>query len=234
MFFIIADDHTLFADTLIILLQRSFGEDTQVQHAEDIQGVFDIMKDAPAPDLVFLDYRMPGMGDLQGLKELRQAYPTVKFALMSGHAEDDDIEQALNIGVKAYFPKTMSKTALISSIKLVLQGYKFAPLAHGEVDIKYYPSHNDDAEHAADNDSPLSDKKMEIQGKIELLSKRERDILGCLLRGYSNQQIAERFDLQVSTVKIHVRNVCQKLDVKNRTQAALMAQSVDFPVKMAG
>jgi DNA-binding NarL/FixJ family response regulator len=226
MHILIADDHVLFAETLEILFRRSFGQDILINSVENAHDAFSYVREYPDIDLLLLDFRMPGMNGLDGLKKIVEKAPDLKIALMSGLAEDEDIEKALELGALAYLPKTLSKSSLLSSIKLVLQGHKFAPLSPNNSDKKYFPSYkSDDIQPEA---SPLSERYEDIQQKIENLSRRERDVLHELLRGASNQDIADQYDLQVSTVKIHVRNICQKMDVKNRTQAALMAQSINF------
>lgn len=226
MHFLIADDHVLFSDSLEILLKRSFFDDAKVSMVENVDGACRYLAANRDVDLLLLDFRMPGMKGIEGLRRIASENPNLKIALMSGLAEDKDIKEALDTGAMAYLPKTLSKTALVSSIKLVLQGYKFAPLAPYNSDKAYYPSYKADEIDPAH--SPLSDQAVQIQEKVELLSRREKDVLHELLHGASNQDIADQYDLQVSTVKIHVRNICQKMEVKNRTQAALMAQSIDF------
>jgi DNA-binding NarL/FixJ family response regulator len=211
---LIADDHTLFRDALVQYIERS-NPTSKVVLAKDFHEAFDIIKQDFNYDLVILDLRMPGMDGLDGFKTLKQQFPDLRVALMSGVAEEDDIQKALAIGAVGYFPKTMSGRALLTAIEQVVSGEKYIPKGKNST---YMPSYYSDY-------PPDENKGMSRVGKPEL-TPRESEVLAHLLNGSSNKEIARALDVQVVTVKLHVRGVCRKLSAKNRTQAALKAREM--------
>lgn len=221
---LLADDHTLFRDALVQYIIRAEPE-AGLLVAKDFYEVLDFLKEKPDQDLVLLDLRMPGMHGMEGVQKMREAYPDVPVALMSGVAEPEDVKAAMDLGVVGYFPKTLSGKALLQAIQLVLTGEPFVPLDHKTNAIM--PSYYGDEE-----DLPAVPLKGQSQ-KIALdipkdfnMTPREKEVLSYLARGCSNKEIAADLGLQIVTVKLHVRGICRKLGAKNRTQAALKAQEL--------
>jgi DNA-binding NarL/FixJ family response regulator len=161
---------------------------------------------------------MPGMNGMEGLKVMRAAYPKTPLALISGTAEPSDVRAAMELGARAYFPKTLSGKTLLKAIHLVLAGEKFLPLDQNNDTIM--PSYFGDPQDAAVRSSG---PKSEYEGKNFSLTPRESDVLVYLVKGQSNKEIANALGLQIVTIKLHVRGICRKLGAKNRTQAALIA-----------
>ena len=214
---LLADDHTLFRDALLQYIERAEPA-AKVEVAKDYYEVADILKKAHDYDLVLLDLRMPGMDGMDGFRKIRAEYPDTPVALMSGVAEPEDVNIAMDLGAAGYFPKTLSGKALLQAIQVVLGGERFVPWEHdsGRIMPSYYEDTNG---HKPGNENqPASDA---VQ-----LTPREKEVLVYLSKGESNKEIARALDLQVVTVKLHVRGVCQKLNVKNRTQAALKAREL--------
>ncbi len=224
---LVADDHTLFRDALLQYIQRA-EPDAEVLLANDLQGAFSYLEAGEVPNLILLDYRMPGMNGLKGLEKLRRTYPDMKVILMSGVVELPDIQDAIDLGIVGYFPKTMSGKAFIKAIQLVITGEKF--FSFDSEAYSLMPSYYGDQEADVKNGAPSisSAKQVDSKQRIESLSDREGEVLSYLVNGDSNKEIANRLDLQVVTVKLHVRGICRKLGAKNRTQAALIAQENDF------
>ncbi len=216
---LLADDHTLFRDALVQFLER-IAPDARVAVAKDMQGVFEIMAHDAAFDLVLLDFRMPGMDGLKGLEKLRKDYPDVPVALLSGLAEKTHVEKAMELGAAGFFPKTMSGRALLGGIQKILDGGHFIPIDHKTRQIM--PSYYDDGS-GGYTGSTSYDEAMHEVGETRL-TPREKEVLSHLLNGASNREIAIALELQVVTIKLHVRGICRKLGARNRTQAALKAQ----------
>ncbi len=212
---LIADDHTLFRDALVQYIERS-NPSSKVVLAKDFYEAFEIVKKDPEQDLVILDLRMPGMNGLQGFKSLKQQFPNLRVALMSGVAEEEDVNKAVEVGAVGYFPKTMSGRALLDAIEKVVSGEKYIPKGKNST---YMPSYYSDYTTKKMNGSATRGIKPE-------LTPRESEVLSYLLNGSSNKEIAKALDLQVVTVKLHIRGVCRKLNAKNRTQAALKAKEM--------
>ena len=222
---IIADDHTLFRDALVQYITRA-NVDAHVDIAEDFGGVVELMNKDPDYDLVLLDLRMPGMSGLDGFKTMNEDYPDTPTALMSGLAEPEDVEKAMAYGAAAYFPKTMSGKALLKAVESVLEGEIFIPNEPGTDDVM--PSYRDDGDFAGGKNGSGNALAVDEAMAEMNLTRREGEVLGYLVKGASNKEIANALGLQLVTVKLHVRGICRKLDAKNRTQAALKAQSLGF------
>lgn len=216
---LIADDHTLFRDALVQYIERS-SHGVKVSLAKDLYEAMDVLKTDPDQDLVILDLRMPGMNGMDGFVKIREAYPDLPAALMSGVAEPSDVCKALDLGAVGYFPKTLSGKALLAAIEKVLQGDVFVPedASTGGIMPSYYA------------DNQVNDSKLNAPKDLNL-TPRERDVLAFLVDGASNKEIARELDLQVVTVKLHVRGICRKLNVQNRTQAALIARDLGLQIK---
>ncbi len=215
---LIADDHALFRDALVQYIERS-DPLASVSLAKDFYQAMDILEQNPHYSLVILDLRMPGMNGMGGFKEIRKKYPDVMVALMSGIAEPEDVHSALELGAVGYFPKTMSGKALLGAIKQVVAGGKFVP--QGRKSGGYMQSYYDDAKPVKDVSKLNIVKIKDLQ-----FTPRESDVLSFLVSGESNKDIARALDLQIVTVKLHVRGICRKLDAKNRTQAAIRAKEL--------
>lgn len=227
---LIADDHALFRDVLLQYIERAEPE-TKVLLAKDLHEVIEIMEgeeEGEDVDLILLDLHMPGMNGLNGLQRVREAYPEVPVALLSGVAEKEDVEQALALGAVGYLPKTMPGKSLLKGINQIISGESFVARDHNSNEIM--PSYYGDSE-------PYSKSRPFYAGLSEIdqdaldaaagsLTPREREVLGFLVGGASNKEIANALGLQVVTVKLHIRGVCRKLNARNRTQAALMAQKL--------
>lgn len=217
---LIADDHTLFKEALVQYIERA-EPDMEAVVASDFHGVMQAIEEGEEPDLVLLDLRMPGMNGLQGIEKLHEKHPDILVALMSGVAEKKDIQQALEMGVCGYFPKTMSGRAMMQAIKDVLAGKPYIPKDHNT--DEFLPSYygNDENKKALPDSADID------------LTPREMEVLSFLLEGAANKEIARALDLQVVTVKLHVRGICKKLGAKNRTQAALIARELGLVKRAA-
>ncbi len=220
---LIADDHTLFRDALIQYIERAEPE-AKVTLAKDLYEVFDILKKDTNFDLVLLDLKMPGMSGMLGFEKVIKEYPDLRIALMSGIAETDDVKKSMELGSVGFFPKTLSGKALLKAIQLVLAGERFLPIDHktSNIQASYYNGDNE----RASGISEILNGGRKISADMVKLTPREHDVLSYLAKGASNKEIARDLDLQVVTIKLHVRGICRKLGAQNRTQAALKAKEM--------
>jgi len=214
---LIADDHTLFRDTLFEYFKRA--EPTaDVTMVKDFYGAMESLEQHNKYDLILLDLQMPGMNGVSGFQEIHEKFPGHRVALMSGTADSNIVQQALDAGAVAYFPKTLSGKAMMSAIELVLSGQSFIPYEKksDEVMESFYADPGN-AHGSSSQSPPTSDHDFK-------LTPRENEVLAFLAKGASNKEIANALELQIVTIKLHVRGICRKLEVKNRTQAALKAK----------
>ncbi|OIQ91057.1 transcriptional regulatory protein DegU [mine drainage metagenome] len=204
MHILVADDHNLVRDGLKPFLTE-LDPNAVILDASNFDDALTQAKAADGLGLVLLDLRMPGMNGLQGVETMRKARPGVPVVILSGHVEREEVLAAVRAGASGYIPKTISGTALINALRLVLAGESYLPPS---ILMDSTPT---DAKPPA---SPLS-----------TLSAREREILGYLIEGQTNKEIARRLDLQEITIKIHLRNVYRKIGAVNRAQAVRIALS---------
>lgn len=197
---LIADDHDLLRDTLVLFVEGEGSIESVT--ASNLDEALAIMDAQGSFDLIMLDYNMPGMSGLNGLKRALTHNGENKVALMSGIATRSVAEEALSLGAAGFVPKTMSAKSLINAVKFMAMGEKFAPID--------FMTAEDEA--AAPN--PLAEK----------LSRRELQVLEGLSQGKSNKEIARDLDLQEPTIKLHVKTLYRKIGAGNRTQAALIAK----------
>lgn len=215
---LIADDHTLFRDTLVQYISRAEG-DAEITSVDSFDDAYALLESGDVFDLILLDLYMPGMKGLNGLQKAIENDSGMRVALMSGLAEEEDVRRAFDMGAAAYFPKTMSGKAMLSAIQLVLTGERYIPIERTNNIIM--PSYR------SDQSPHLNGQTKNAQAANDLnLTPREQDVLVYLSQGASNKEIARELGLQVVTIKLHVRGICKKLDAKNRTQAALRAKEL--------
>ncbi|PCI01414.1 MAG: DNA-binding response regulator [Alphaproteobacteria bacterium] len=224
---LLADDHVLFRDALQQFIS-ALKPDWILSQVSNFNEAFDLLKGNPEKfDLVLLDFRMPGMNNLNGLKALVQNFPDQKISIISGVIEEETVHEALSIGACSYFPKTLNGKTLVKAIEIVLDGERFVPLKNYGSQIM--PSYYDD-----DNTRPNNDKQMKKQQSkiLDALTPREQDVIQYLAQGLSNKEIANALHLQVATIKLHVSGICKKIGADNRTKAAILAHKYDLVAKI--
>lgn len=210
----IADDHVLFADALKTMIE-GMEPDFQVQHAKSVGDALEAIKPlSDKPDLILLDLKMPGMNGLDGMALVKQHYPDIPVAIMSGLATRDDVTRCLKAGAVGFLPKTLQSKALISAIHLMIAGQPFVPY-----DVMTQ-------ENLRFNEEEIAALIERQTGREIHITKREKEVLEQLCKGFSNKEIARALDISIATVKLHVKNICQKFRVSNRTQAAMKARDL--------
>ncbi len=196
---LIADDHDLLRDTLIMFLQGEGGFETKA--AADFAEACRRIKDDEPYDLVLLDFNMPGMNGLDGLKTALELNGGQRVALISGEASRDIAEQALELGAAGFIPKTLPANSLINAVRFMAMGEQYAPI-----------------------DFLTASKEEKPNALADGLSQRELQVLKGLTEGKSNKEIARDLELREPTIKLHVKTLYRKIGASNRTQAALIAR----------
>lgn len=204
---LLADDHELVCDGFKAVIERHTPE-AQVTTARSFDEAFALVLAYGCYDVTLLDLNMPGMQGLDGLKRMVAHCPSSAVAIISGMVAKSVATSALAAGAKGFIPKTLSGAKLIAALEMMAAGEVYAP---------------------ADLMRPSGAiEGLKIVG-AEVLTPRELEVAAMLVKGASNKEIARALDLQEVTVKLHVRNLCRKLETKNRTQIAVrLAQLGQF------
>ncbi|HTE21259.1 MAG TPA: response regulator transcription factor [Armatimonadota bacterium] len=204
---VVADDHKLLRDGVVRLLELE--EDFKVVGQADTGEQAVLLVERLQPDVAVLDVRMPGEGGISAAREIVTRWPAVRVVLLTMHDEDEMVFEGLAAGAASYLLKDCSPEELVGTIRAV---------AAGETRLSGSPL-----------DRVLTEfRKLKQQGgptpvAPNLLSPREQEVLGGLVRGQSNKQIARDLGIDMTTVKTHLHRVYEKLGVSDRTQAAIMA-----------
>ena len=149
------------------------------------------------PDVVLMDLRLPGMSGVDAIRVIRTEYPQSRFVVMTTYEGDEDIYQALEAGAQAYLIKCMQPSALVDAVLKVHAGLKVIPASVA--------------------------KNLAARTPNSALTDRERDVLGLIVKGQSNKQIAAELGITEGTVKCHVNVILSRLGVNDRTEAAVAA-----------
>lgn len=200
---LIADDHPLYRDALVNLFLRS--KDFEVCAAvSSLDEALEALKANADCALALLDLGMPGMGGLSGVDRVRAAYPGLRIAIISGQLDATSVRAALNHGASGCLPKTFDPPMILAALRLMLTGASYVP--HELIATP--------ANRGADAPGAEADPGM---------TPRELEVLALLAHGTPNKEIARDLGLAEVTVKLHVRRILQKLNVRNRSAAVAAA-----------
>ena len=199
----IADDHSLIREGIKQLLE--FEGNIQVI-AEAANGVecLDKLQDF-TPDVLLLDINMPEKNGLEVLKEIKKKKYDIKVLILTGHNEPEYLLKAVDIGVSGYILKDSGLNELQGAIQSILSGEKY-------IQPSLIPALN----------NRLNNRDTD-KDKIDTLTSRELEVLTQVANGMINKEIATNLNISERTVKNHVSNIFKKIDVSDRTQAAIFA-----------
>lgn len=207
---LIADDHKLLRDTLSNFLAQQ--EDIEVVSVGDVAEAQHAISGSPPFDLVLLDYGMPGMDALNGLCRILSAPNAPPIVLISGFAPHETVVRAFQMGIRGFVHKTMNATSLLHAIRFMAEGERFVPVDF----VTSAPPPEPGTGSAPQGPTPTS--------LADSLTQRERQVLMALCVGQTNKEIARALALSEPTIKLHVKTLCRRLGVTNRTQAAMIAR----------
>lgn len=199
----LADDHILVREGIKSLLEC----DRNVEVIAEADDGLDCLKklEFMNPDILLLDLSMPNMNGLEVLEELRKKRNSIKVLVLTVHGEGEYFIKAINNGADGYILKDSDTKELKQAISIVLKGEHY-------IQSSLLPILESDTVENTD------DKE-----KLEMLTKREKEILIQIAEGMLNKEIGVHLNISERTVKNHISNIFRKLDVSDRTQAAVFA-----------
>src|SRR5574344_304420 len=170
------------------------------------------------PDIVLTDITMPEKDGLQTIQEIEKLNLGTRIIALSGYDDSDLIFRAMKLGAKGYILKTMASAQLIYAIEEIAQGKVYLPSALSSRFFEYFQrSFKEETEIKTNTDNLLT-----------YLTQREEEVLDLLTQGITYKGVASQLFISETTVKTHVNNIFQKLQVNDRTRAVLYAINKGF------
>ena len=201
---IIADDHMMIREGLKQLLELD-GTMKVIAEANDGEECLNLLNKKIHQDILLLDINMPKKNGIEVLEYIKQNKIPVKVLILTVHNEVEYLLKAVDIGIDGYLLKDSSYDELKEAIDVVISGNTY-------IQPSLLPALNESMEDYA------LDKE-----KIECLTKRELDVLRLISEGCSNKKISDELTISERTVKNHISHIFRKINVEDRTQAAVFA-----------
>lgn len=206
---LVVDDQSIVREGLRSLLQAK--PDLDIVGDADNGQVAVERAIALQPDVVLMDVRMPIMDGVAATRTLQEQAPDIKVLVLTTFDDSEYVSQAMHYGAKGYLLKDTPSDEIAEAIRAVHKGYThlgpgmfekaIAPLSHPQTEMQPPPS------------------------ELEQLTPREREVLQLIAKGYSNREIAQTLYISERTVKNHVNSILSRLNVRDRTQAAILAMN---------
>jgi len=209
----IVDDHPLFREGLRRVLEEEEDLLVEAEVADGEQAI--VLAREIRPDVILLDINLPSMNGLQVTREIKASLAETAVITLTAYHDEEQIIHAIRAGASAYYPKEVLPDKLIFAVRQVSRGQHVIDekvLSKSEAEswlIKQF-----------DKLAPLGGPD---ESRFIPLSSREMEILQHAARGSSNKEIAHALQISQQTVKNHISSILRKLDVKDRTEAAVYA-----------
>lgn len=201
---LIADDHHVVRKGLVFFLRTQKGLDIVGEAANGKEAIE--LAESLKPDMILMDLVMPEMDGIEATRIIKHSCPEIKIMMLTSFSDQDHVIPALEAGASGFQLKDIQPDELVLSIKKMMSGEnQLHPLA---------------TSHLLAN---LSHKNQLGKHLMECLTRREMDVLKEIAKGKSNKEIASALFITEKTVKTHVSNLLAKLELADRTQAALYA-----------
>ena len=175
------------------------------------------------PDVVLMDMNMPEKDGLQAIQEIEALGLGTKVLALSAYDDADLIFRAMKLGAKGYVLKTMASSKLIDAIEEVANGRVYMPAILTARFFDYFQK--------SFKEEAIAQQQAQESNYLSDLTQREEEVLDLLTQGFGYNEVSSKLYISNTTVKTHVNNIFQKLQVKDRTQAVLYAIRHGFDKK---
>lgn len=199
---LIADDHEMIAEMFALCLMRD--HDYDVRTVRDLEGAVDMIGSAATFDAILLDWNMPGMHGVNGLRRMIGLAGGAPVAIVTGEPTEKLVEEAMSAGAAGVVPKSLGLRTLVAALSIFISGEKYLPFSLAAADLAARQSSNN------------------------VLTRREMLVLQEIAKGKRNREICTDLALALPTVKMHVSAICRKLQAKNRLHAVVIARDLDL------
>ena len=192
----IADDHKLFIDGIKSILSKEINIEIVSEATSGLE-LIKAVENGPLPDIIVTDIRMPVMDGITATKILTKKYPHIPVLALTMYDQSADVFEMLEAGAKGYVTKEVGKKELIQALNCLMAGEKYFSKNLPEDFSRWFSNNADDE-------------------KITL-TRREKEILGLLIKGRTTLQIAQELKLSKFTIDTHRKNIHKKLGIKSNT-----------------
>ena len=202
-----ADDHPLILESLKTMF-LTLDPTAEVAAFTDISLLEAALEDGATPDLVLIDFTMPGLASVGAVADYLGRHPDIRIAVISGHVDTQLTRDLIRLGCAGFVPKSLAPNAIYHAIRLMIGGGRFLPDCLVESPWDSAPA------------GPPDGAPIILPGRQKFgLTRREVAVLRSLATGQTNKQIARELNIEEVTVKLHLRRGYAKLCVRNRIEA---------------
>lgn len=202
---ILIDDHKIVRNGIKMILETA--EEIEIIGEYDSFVLYEETSYSKVPDIFIIDISMPEINGIEAAKRIKQNLPDVRIIILSMHTNEEFVIQSIKAGADAYIPKNISKKELLEAVEKVYQGEEYFSNDISKIIIR----------------SMMQQTNSAVTSKIDLLSKREIELLKLFAQGKSNKEIADELFISNRTVESHKNHILVKLEFKNQVELVKFA-----------
>jgi DNA-binding NarL/FixJ family response regulator len=226
---LLADDQNLIREGLKALLEQ----EPDLEVIADVDNGCDAVSQTEAlrPDVVLMDLTMPKMDGIAATQNICERFPEIRVLVLTASDDGVSIKMALQVGARGYLLKDMSPDELANAVRTAHKGFtQLSPGILQKAMAADVPTPPLETERSTNNVLPFAAPQRRSTSDLPpgfmKLTARERQVLKLIAEGSSNREIAQTLDISEGTVKNHVASILGRLNLRDRTQAAIIANTV--------